>query len=217
MSGEQLCGSEPPASVTVDDSVTSPASGARVHLPSGFDGSRGSSVVAGRFCKRLLPEHDPPQDSLLLDHAASPRDIEVSANFGSACSASQLSPRVSAFIPSRIFQGAPMVSSDKLSGIGVRPPLTSGASGPKVMTSASAHSANWKRVLGVWSELVSRRMTCSPHFAGALDGEHKEVPLSNMLSSKADMMLLRYLRSVLLFFDYGTLCVFIFQTYARPM
>ena len=200
MSGE-LCGSESPASVTVDDSVTSSASGARVHLPIGSDCSEGSSVVVKRFRKRPLPEHDPPEESLLLDHAASPQDSEVSANFGSARSASQLSPLVPAFIPSRIFQGAPVVSSEKLSGIGVRPRLTSCASGPKVVTSASAHSANWKRVFGIWSELVSRHTTCSPHFAGALDSERKEVPLSQMLSRMADMTLLRYLRSVMLFFD----------------
>ena len=30
-----------------------------------------------RFRKRPLPEHDPPEESLLLDHAASPRDSEV--------------------------------------------------------------------------------------------------------------------------------------------
>ena len=77
MSGEPLCGSESPASVTVDDSVTSSASGARVHLPIGSDGSEGSSVVVKRFRKRPLPEHDPPEESLLLDHAASPRDSEV--------------------------------------------------------------------------------------------------------------------------------------------
>ena len=75
MSGEPLCGSESPASVTVDDSVTS--SGARVHLPIGSDGSEGSSVVVKRFRKRPLPEHVPPEESLLLDHAASPRDSEV--------------------------------------------------------------------------------------------------------------------------------------------
>ena len=62
MSGEPLCGSE---------------SGARVHLPIGSDGSEGSSVVVKRFRKRPLPEHDPPEESLLLDHAASPRDSEV--------------------------------------------------------------------------------------------------------------------------------------------
>ena len=146
MSGEPLCGSESPASVTVDDSVTSSASGARVHLPIGSDGSEGSSVVVKRLCKRPLPEHDPPQESLLLDHAASPRDSDVSANFGSARSALQLSTLVPAFIPSRILQGAPVVSSEKLSGIGVWPRLTACASGPKVMTSASAHSASWKRI-----------------------------------------------------------------------
>ena len=93
------------------------------------------------------------------------------------------------------------MSSDKLSGIGVRPRLASSASGPKVVTSASAHSANWKKVLGLWCELVSRHATCSPHFAGALDSEHKEVLLSQMLSRMADTTLLRYLRSVMLFFD----------------
>ena len=77
MSGEPLCGSESPASVTVDDSVTSSASGARVHLCIGSDGSEGSSVVVKRFRKGPLPEHDPPEESLLLDHAASTRDSEV--------------------------------------------------------------------------------------------------------------------------------------------
>ena len=76
-----------------------------------------------------------------------------------------------------------VVSSDKLSGIGVRPRLASSVSGPKVVTSASAHSSNWKKVLGLWCELVSRHATCSPHFAGALDSEHKEVLLSQMLAS----------------------------------
>ena len=65
------------------------------------------------------------------------------------------------------------------------------------MTSASAHSANWRKVLGIWSELVSRHATCSPHFAGALGSEHKEVLLSQMLSRMADTTLLRYLRSVM--------------------
>ena len=34
-------------------------------------------MVVKRFRKRPLPEHDPPEESLLLDHAASPRDSEV--------------------------------------------------------------------------------------------------------------------------------------------
>ena len=41
---------------------------------------------------------------------------------------------------------------------------------------------------------------CSPHFAGALGSEHKDVLLSQMLSRKADTTLLRFLRSVMLFF-----------------
>ena len=126
---------------------------------------------------------------------------QISANSGSARSASQLSAPVPASAPPQILHGAPVVSSDNLSGIGVRPRLASSASGPKVVTSASAHSANWKKVLGLWCELVSRHATCSPHFAGALDSEHKEVLLSQMLSRMADTTLLRYLRSVMLFFD----------------
>ena len=77
MSGEPLCGSESPASVTVDDSVTSSASGTRAHLPVVSDGSEGSSVVVKRFRKRPLPERDPAAESLLLEHAASPRPSEV--------------------------------------------------------------------------------------------------------------------------------------------
>ena len=72
------------------------------------------------------------------------------------------------------------------------------------MTSASTHSANWKKVLGIWSELVSRHADCSPHFAGALHSEHKEVLLLQM----ADTTLLRCLRSVTLFFDMlDTMCL----------
>ena len=55
-------------------------------------------------------------------------------------------------------------------------------SGFTVVTSASKHSANWKKVLGIWSELVSRHASCSEHFAGALRSEYKEVFLSQMLS-----------------------------------
>ena len=47
-----------PASVTVDDSVTSSASGARAHLFVVSDGSEGLSVVVKRFRKRPIPEHD---------------------------------------------------------------------------------------------------------------------------------------------------------------
>ena len=93
---------------------------------------------------------------------------QVSASSCSARSASTLSPLVPACIPPQILQGAPVVSSEKVGGLGVRPRLASSASGPTVVTSASAHSANWRKVLGVWSELVSRHATCSPHFAGAL-------------------------------------------------
>ena len=64
---------------------------------------------------------------------------QVSANSGSARSASQLSPLVPAFTPPQILQEVPVVSSEKLSGLGVRPRLPSSASGPKVVTSASAH------------------------------------------------------------------------------
>ena len=41
-------------------------------------------------------------------------------------------------------------------------------------------------MLSIWSELVSRHAACSPHFAGALSSEHKEVLLSQMLSRMAD-------------------------------
>ena len=92
MSGEPLCGSESPASVTVDDSVTSSASGARVHLPIGSDGSEGFLVVVKRFRKRPLPEHDPPEESLLLDHAASPRDSEVPSSISASSFVLVVSP-----------------------------------------------------------------------------------------------------------------------------
>ena len=79
MWGEPLCGSESPASVTVDDSVTSSASGTRTHLPVVSDGSEGSSVVVKRFRKRSLPELDPTADSLLLERAASrPSEVAIS-------------------------------------------------------------------------------------------------------------------------------------------
>ena len=72
---------------------------------------------------------------------------------------------------------------------------------PQLETSASRHAVNWKKVLGVWLALVSRHSHCSEHFAGALTSEYKEVLLSQMLSRMSDTTLLRYLRSVVLFFD----------------
>ena len=72
---------------------------------------------------------------------------------------------------------------------------------PQLKTSASRHAANWKKVLGIWLALVSRHSHCSEHFAGALTSEYKEVLLSQMLSRMSDTTLLRYLRSVMLFFD----------------
>ena len=106
MSGEPLCGSESPASVTVDDSVTSSASGARAHLPIVSDGSEGSSVVVKRFRKRPLPERDPPEESLLLDHAASPRASEVAIS-NSPSSFVLIGPRETFFLPSPKFAVRP--------------------------------------------------------------------------------------------------------------
>ena len=102
MSGEPLCGSESPASVTVDDSVTSSASDASVVS----EGSEGSSVVVKRFRKRPLPEHDPPEESLLLDHAASPRTSEVAIS-NSPSSFVLIGPRETFFLPSPKFAVRP--------------------------------------------------------------------------------------------------------------
>ena len=126
-----------------------------------------------------------------------PAQAPVSSALSSARLASTTAPCAPTSLPSQLLPGAPVCASDKVGGLGVRP----SASGPKVVTSASTHSANWKRVLGIWSELVSRHATCSPHFAGALSSEHKEVLLSQILSGMADTTLLRCLRSVMLFFD----------------
>ena len=117
----------------------------------------------------------------------------------SARLASTLSPCVPASMPPQLLQGAPVVSSDKIGGL--RGAASTGFLCFGAQSRASAHSANWKKVLGFWSELVSRHAVCSPHFAGALGSEHKEVLLSQMLSRMADTTLLRYLRSVMLFFD----------------
>ena len=101
----------------------------------------------------------------------------------------------------QLFQGDPLSPCDGLSIISARTRVASVSSTPRLETSASRHSANWRKVLGLWSALVSRRSHCSEHFAGALTSEYKEVLLSQMLSRMADTTLLRYLRSVMLFFD----------------
>ena len=106
MSGEPLCGSESPASVTVDDSVTSSASGNRAHLPVVSDGSEGSSVVVRRFRKRSLPERDPAAESLLLEHAASPRPSEVAISDASSGFV-LIGPRETFLLPSPKFAVRP--------------------------------------------------------------------------------------------------------------
>ena len=56
----------------------------------------------------------------------------------------------------------------------------------------------------------ARRTTCSPHSAGALVSEHKEVPLSQMLSKMADMPCFVICDQPCCFSTCGTLCVCIF-------
>ena len=101
----------------------------------------------------------------------------------------------------QLLQGEPLSPADGLSLITSRARVASVGSMPHLETSASRHSANWKKVQGIWSALVSRHSRCSEHFAGALTSEYKEVLLSQMLARMADTTLLRYLRSVMLFFD----------------
>ena len=125
----------------------------------------------------------------------------VGQALGSSPLASMSAPRAPLSSRPQIIQGASLPPNNNVGRLGVRPRVASLSLGPKVVTSASTHSATWKKVLGMWSELVSRHASCSPHFAGALSSEHKEVLLSQMLSRMADTTLLRYLRSVMLFFD----------------
>ena len=133
MSGEPLCGSESPASVTVDDSVTSSASGTRAHLPVVSDGSEGSSVVVKRFRKRSLPERDPTAESLLLEHAASEVDIsDASSGFV------LIGPRETFLLPSPKFAVRPRSvllqdSSGPLCRRELAPNLVDGVSRPALV------------------------------------------------------------------------------------
>ena len=101
----------------------------------------------------------------------------------------------------QLLQEGPPQPAASFSIIGARSRVVSMGSAPHLETSASRHAANWKKVLGIWLELVSRHSHCSEHFASALTSEYKEVLLSQMLSRMSDTTLLRYLRSVVLFFD----------------
>ena len=101
----------------------------------------------------------------------------------------------------QLLQEGPPQPAASFSIIGARSRVVSMGSAPHLETSASRHAANWKKVLGIWLELVSRHSHCSEHFAGALTSEYEEVLLSQMLSRMSDTTLLRYLRSVMLFFD----------------